>query len=30
MDKDGWILILFGYAAVNLIFWITQKFWSRK
>lgn len=30
MDADDWILIVFGYLAVNVVMWVTQKFWSRK
>ena len=30
MESDDWILIVFGYAIVNIAMWVTQKFWSKK
>ena len=30
METDDWVLIVFGYLAVNVIMWVTQKFWNKK
>ena len=30
MGREDLFLIVFGYAAVNIVMWVTQKFWSKK
>ena len=29
LDTDDWVLIVFGYLTVNVVMWVTQKFWKK-
>jgi len=29
MNREDWILLILGYALVNIAMWITRRFWDK-